>query len=121
MFEAVKILKAANPQKYLPQNDASYPSSQFGLRLKQIAQLIKADVGLEVAFADIGGWDTHVNEVGAPPGPGQPADKLTDFWQLLAAFYYALGDMMADVTVGTMSEFGRAPTENGHRGPGHGH
>ena len=67
MFEAVKILSAANPQQYLPQNGAEYPSSQFGQRLQQIAQLIKADVGLEVAFADVGGWDTHVNQ-GASTG-----------------------------------------------------
>ena len=72
MFEAVKILKSANPQKYLPQNNAAYPNSQFGTRLKQIAQLIKADVGLEVAFADVGGWDTHVNQGGST---GQLAEK----------------------------------------------
>src|SRR3954469_20295659 len=76
MFEAVKVLKSANPQKYLPQNSAVYPNSQFGLRLKQIAQLIKADVGLEVAFADVGGWDTHVNQGGST---GLLAARLDDF------------------------------------------
>ena len=76
MFEAVKMLKAANPQKYAPRNGAEYPRSQFGQRLLQIAQLIKADVGLEVAFADVGGWDTHVNQ-GAVTG--QLATRLDDF------------------------------------------
>ena len=87
----------------------------------QIARLIKADVGLEVAFADIGGWDTHVNEVGAQPALGQLANNLADFGQSLAAFYQDLGDLMADVTVVTMSEFGRTAKENGNRGTDHGH
>jgi uncharacterized protein (DUF1501 family) len=83
--------------------------------------LIKADVGLEVAFADIGGWDTHVNEVGAQPAVGQLANNLSDFAQSLAAFYQDLGDRMADVAVVTMSEFGRTAKENGNRGTDHGH
>ena len=62
MFEAVKLLKSVNPQQYLPLNGAQYPKSQFGQRLMQIAQLIKANVGMEIAFADVGGWDTHVNQ-----------------------------------------------------------
>jgi uncharacterized protein (DUF1501 family) len=74
MFEAVKILRAANPRQYAPRNGAQYPASQFGQRLKQIAQLIKADVGLEVAFADVGGWDTHVNQGGTT---GQLALRTT--------------------------------------------
>lgn len=118
MFEAVKILKAANPQKYLPQNNASYPNSQFGMRLKQIAQLIKADVGLEVAFADVGGWDTHVNQGGST---GQLALRLSDFAQSIAALVADLGDRMADVTIMTMSEFGRTVRQNGNGGTDHGH
>ncbi len=118
MFEAVKILKAANPQKYLPQNSASYPNSQFGMRLKQIAQLIKSDVGLEVAFADVGGWDTHVNQ-GA--STGQLAGRLDDFARSIAALTTDLGDRMADVTIMTMSEFGRTVRQNGNGGTDHGH
>src|SRR5260221_1684509 len=118
MFEAVKILKAANPQKYLPQNDASYPSSQFGLRLKQIAQLIKADVGLEVAFADVGGWDTHVNQ-GA--SVGQLAQRLDDFAKSIAALVADLGDRMFDGTSMTMSEVGRTVRQNGKGGTDHWH
>src|SRR5918999_477372 len=118
MFEAVRILKAANPQKYLPQHRADYPRSPFGQRLRQIAQLIKADVGLEIAFADVGGWDTHVNQ-GA--GNGQLANRLDDFARAVAALVTDLGDRMADVAILTMSEFGRAVAENGNRGTDHGH
>ena len=118
MFEAVKILKAANPQKYLPRNGAAYPNSQLGQRLKQIAQLIKADVGLEVAFADVGGWDTHVNQ-GA--STGQLALRLDDLARSIAALVTDLGDAMADVTIMTMSEFGRTVRQNGNGGTDHGH
>jgi uncharacterized protein (DUF1501 family) len=118
MFEAVKMLKAANPQKYAPRNGAEYPRSQFGLRLLQIAQLIKADVGLEIAFADVGGWDTHVNQGAAT---GQLAGRLDDFSQSIAALVTDLGDRMSDVLILTMSEFGRMARENGNGGTDHGH
>ena len=118
MFEAVKILKAADPQRYLPRNGAEYRKSQFGQRLMQIAQLIKADVGLEVAFADVGGWDTHVNQ-GA--STGQLAARLDDFAKSIAALVTDLGDRMADVTIMTMSEFGRTVRQNGNGGTDHGH
>jgi uncharacterized protein (DUF1501 family) len=118
MFEAVKILRAANPQQYTPRNGASYPNSQFGQRLRQIAQLVKADVGLEVAFADVGGWDTHVNQ-GA--STGQLAFRLDDFARSIAALVTDLGDRMADVTIMTMSEFGRTVRQNGNGGTDHGH
>jgi uncharacterized protein (DUF1501 family) len=118
MFEAVKMLKSANPQRYAPQNGASYPRSQFGQRLLQIAQLIKADVGLEIAFADVGGWDTHVNQGAAT---GQLAVRLDDFAQSIAALVTDLGDRMGDVLILTMSEFGRMARENGNRGTDHGH
>jgi uncharacterized protein (DUF1501 family) len=118
MFEAVKILKAANPQRYLPEHGAAYPASQFGQRLRQIAQLVKADVGLEVAFADVGGWDTHVNQ-GA--STGQLALRLDDFGRSIAALVADLGDRMSDVTIMTMSEFGRTVRQNGNGGTDHGH
>ncbi len=118
MFEAVKMLRAANPRKYLPRNGAEYPRSQFGQRLLQIAQLIKANVGLEVAFADIGGWDTHVNQ-GA--STGQLATRLDDFARSISALVTDLGDRMDDVVIMTMSEFGRMARENGNRGTDHGH
>jgi uncharacterized protein (DUF1501 family) len=118
MFDAVKLLRQANPQKYAPRNGAQYPRSQFGQRLLQIAQLIKADVGLEIAFADIGGWDTHVNQGGAT---GQLAQRLTDFAQSINAIVTDLGERMGDVVILTMSEFGRMARENGNRGTDHGH
>ena len=118
MFEAMKILKSANPQQYVPQNNADYPRSPFGSHLRQIAQLIKADVGLEIAFADVGGWDTHVNQGGST---GQLAQRLDDFSKSIAALTQDLGTRMADVTILTMSEFGRTARQNGNGGTDHGH
>jgi uncharacterized protein (DUF1501 family) len=118
MFDAIKMLRAANPQQYTPKNAAVYPRSPFGQRLLQIAQLIRADVGLEVAFADLGGWDTHANQ-GA--STGTLAQRLTDFSDSIAALVTDLGDKMEDVVILTMSEFGRTAKENGNRGTDHGH
>jgi uncharacterized protein (DUF1501 family) len=120
-FNAVKIMQSVQKQKYVPANGANYPNGGFGKNLQQIAQLIKANVGVEVAFADIGGWDTHVNETGGQPTNGQLANNLAQFGQALAAFYQDLGDRMEDVTLVTMSEFGRTVKENGDRGTDHGH
>jgi uncharacterized protein (DUF1501 family) len=120
-FNAVKMMQAIQKQTYVPANGAAYPNGGFGKNLQQIAQLIKADVGVEVAFADIGGWDTHVNEVGGQPTNGQLANNLAQFGQALAAFHRDLGDRMEDVTLVTMSEFGRTVKENGDRGTDHGH
>ncbi len=120
-FEAVKSIQSIQKKAYVPANRASYPNGKFGQSMRQIARLIKADVGLEVAFADVGGWDTHVNEVGAKPAVGQLANLLTEFGQALAAFHLDLGDRMNDVAVVTMSEFGRTAKENGNRGTDHGH
>lgn len=118
MFEAMRVLKSADPRRYAPENGAQYPKSQFGQRLLQIAQLVKANVGLEIAFADVGGWDTHVNQGGAT---GQLANRLGDFGQAVAAFVADLGDRMEDVLVLTMSEFGRTARQNGSGGTDHGH
>jgi uncharacterized protein (DUF1501 family) len=80
--------------------------------------LIKANVGVQVAFAEVDGWDTHANQGGAK---GQLATRLGGFAQALAALHRDLGDRMADVVVVTMSEFGRAVHQNGNRGTDHGH
>jgi len=120
-FNAVKMMQSIQKQTYVPANGAAYPNGGFGKNLQQIAQLIKANVGVEVAFADIGGWDTHVNEVGGQPTNGQLANNLAQFGQALAAFHQDLGDRMEDVTLVTMSEFGRTVKENGDRGTDHGH
>jgi len=117
-FEAVRMLKSANASRLSPANNAEYPRSRLGESLRQIAQLIRADVGLEIAFTDADGWDTHVGQ-GAEQG--QLANRLRDFAASLAAFSQDLGDRMADVVVLTMSEFGRTVAENGNRGTDHGH
>jgi uncharacterized protein (DUF1501 family) len=117
-FEAVNFLKQANPAQYRPENGAVYPNSQLGRSLRQIAQLIKAGIGLEVAFAEAGGWDTHINQ-GGPRG--LLANLLRDFAASIAAFGTDLGSRMDDVVVLTMSEFGRTARENGSRGTDHGH
>jgi uncharacterized protein (DUF1501 family) len=120
-FDAIKLMQSIQKQPYAPANGAQYPKGRLGQSLLQIARLIKSDVGLEVAFTDVGGWDTHVNETGAQPHVGQLANLLHDFGDSLAAFSRDLGDRMADVTVVTMSEFGRTVKENGDRGTDHGH
>ncbi len=117
-FEAVRMLKSLDPQRYQPAAGVEYPPGPLGRSLKQIAQLIKADLGVEIAFADVGGWDTHVNQ-GA--SEGQLAARLTEFGRALAAFSRDLGERMADVLVLTMSEFGRTVAENGNVGTDHGH
>jgi uncharacterized protein (DUF1501 family) len=117
-FDALRMLRNADPSRYRPANGAQYPRSGFGEALRQIAQLVKADVGLEIAFAETGNWDHHVNEGAAV---GQLAIRLDDFARGLAAFTTDLGERMADVLVLTMSEFGRAVAENGNRGTDHGH
>jgi uncharacterized protein (DUF1501 family) len=120
-FEAVNFLKSANPAQYKPENGAVYPNTDFGRSMQQIAQLIKANVGLEIAFTDTGNgirWDTHTNEGGAR---GQLAGFLTQFSNTIASFAQDLGKRMDDVLVLTMSEFGRTARENGGRGTDHGH
>lgn len=117
-FEAVNFLKKANPAQYKAANGAQYPNSPLGRSLLQIAQLIKAGVGLEVAFAEVGGWDTHSNEGSSR---GQLANLLRDFGQSIAALATDLGKQMDDVVILTMSEFGRTARENGTRGTDHGH
>ena len=117
-FDAVRMLKSADPGKYKAAPGANYPRGRFGDSLQQLAQLIKANLGVQVAFADIGGWDHHVNE-GAVEG--QIANVLTDFSESVAAFWTDLGDLAEDTVVVTMSEFGRTARENGNRGTDHGH
>jgi uncharacterized protein (DUF1501 family) len=117
-FNAIRMLKATDPSKYQPANGAEYPRSPFGQALKQIAQLTKSNVGLEIGFADIGGWDTHVRQGAAQ---GQLATRLDDFARAIAALVADLGDRLEDTVVLTMSEFGRAVNENGNGGTDHGH
>lgn len=117
-FEAIRMLKEANPQAQGTEHGAEYPRGRLGDSLRQIAQLIKAGLGLEIAFADMGGWDTHVNQ---GSDQGQLALRLAELGQALAAFATDLGERMRDVCVLTMSEFGRTVRENGTGGTDHGH
>jgi uncharacterized protein (DUF1501 family) len=117
-FEAVRALKQSGAGRLTPANGADYPRGRFGDALRQVAQLIRADVGLEVGFVDSEGWDTHVSQ-GAEQG--QLANRLRELGAALAAFARDLGDRMNDVVVLTMSEFGRTVAENGNRGTDHGH
>jgi len=116
LFDAMAKLRAIESK--LPPSTGSYPMGRLGNGLKQVARLIKADVGLEVAFTEIEGWDTHVAEGGAT---GQLANRLKELAEALAAFHQDLGDHLEDVVVVTMSEFGRTARENGNRGTDHGH
>jgi len=84
----------------------------------QIAQIIKADVGLEVAFADLSGWDTHANQGSVA---GQLSNRLREFGDAIAALYRDLGDRMQNVVIVTMTEFGRSIKQNGSGGTDHGH
>ncbi len=118
MFEAVSTLRKIGLDNYQPASGAAYPGGPLGRSLQQIAQLIKSDVGLEVAFAEVGGWDHHVNEGGVQ---GQLAGRLKEFGDALAAFHRDMGERMADICVLTMTEFGRTARENGNRGTDHGH
>jgi uncharacterized protein (DUF1501 family) len=115
-FDAVKMLRAANPAQYKP--NAEYPNSEFGNNMKQIAQLLKANLGVEAAFTDVTGWDTHQNQGGVN---GQLANRLGDFSSAIAAFWRDMGDDAENVTLVTMSEFGRTAQENGTGGTDHGH
>ena len=117
-FEAVQFLKKSDPSRYAPAAGVEYPRGRYGDSLKQVAQLIKAEVGVEVAFTEIGGWDTHAAEGGVQ---GQLAQRLRELGQALSAFQRDLGDRMQDVALVTMTEFGRTVHENGNRGTDHGH
>ncbi|HKF24907.1 MAG TPA: DUF1501 domain-containing protein [Candidatus Acidoferrum sp.] len=117
-FEAIDMLRKADPSKYKPENGANYGQSRLGQSLQQIGQLLKADIGSEVMFVDSGGWDNHVNEGGAQ---GQLSNLLRDLGQGMAAFRQDLGDRMENIVFVTMSEFGRTAKENGNRGTDHGH
>jgi uncharacterized protein (DUF1501 family) len=117
-FEAVKMLKSADPAHYQPAAGVNYPNTAFGNSMKQIAQLLKANLGVEAAFSDIGGWDTHQNQGGAN---GQLANRLKEFSETIAAFWKDMGNDQEHITLVTMSEFGRTARQNGTGGTDHGH
>jgi uncharacterized protein (DUF1501 family) len=117
-FAAMRTLQQAAGAPYTPRTGIDYPNSAFGKALQEIARLAKADVGLEVAFTELGNWDHHVNEGSIT---GQIATRLDEFARGLTALAMDLGDRLADTVIVTMSEFGRAVAENGNGGTDHGH
>jgi len=117
-FEAIKMLRATDPAHYAPDASAGYPDSPFAKNMKQIAQLLKANLGVEAAFTDIGGWDTHQNQGSTD---GQLANRLRDFSDSIAAFWRDMGTGAENITLVTMSEFGRTAHQNGTGGTDHGH
>jgi uncharacterized protein (DUF1501 family) len=116
LFAAMAELRKVESK--IPPSAERYPAGRFGASLAQIVRLIKADVGVEIAFTEIQGWDTHANQGGAK---GQMANRLKDLAEGLATFYRDLGDRVEDVVLITLSEFGRTARENGNRGTDHGH
>jgi uncharacterized protein (DUF1501 family) len=116
-FDAIKMLQKTNVKGYAPANNARYPFSPLGNALKQIAQLIKMEVGLEVAFAESGGWDTHLNQ---GTENGTFARNAKDFSESITALWTDLGQLQDDVTIMTMTEFGRTVRQNGTGGTDHG-
>jgi uncharacterized protein (DUF1501 family) len=117
-FSAAQTLQQVGNEAYLPDNGARYPAGPFGRHMQEVAQMIKANLGMEVAFVDVGDWDHHVQEGGIT---GRLAGRLKEYGDSLAAFHQDMGDRMADIVVLTMSEFGRTARENGNRGTDHGH
>jgi uncharacterized protein (DUF1501 family) len=117
-FEAIRMLRATDPGHYTPSPDANYPTSGFAKNMQQIAQLLKANLGVEAAFTDITGWDTHQNQGSVD---GQLSNRLRDFSDSIAAFWRDMGHDSENITLVTMSEFGRTAHQNGTGGTDHGH
>lgn len=117
-FEAIKMLRATDPAHYMPSPDANYPESPFAKNMKQIAQLLKANLGVETAFTDVTGWDTHQNQGSTE---GQLSNRLRDFSDSIAAFWRDMGPEAENITLVSMSEFGRTARQNGTGGTDHGH
>lgn len=113
-LDAVDYFAVANPAQYAVQNAAIYPTTSFGTQLKEVAQIIKSGVGVQMACVDIGGWDHHSGIVAALP------PLLDELARGLLAFNTDLGNAMNRVTVVTMTEFGRRVKENASGGTDHG-
>jgi uncharacterized protein (DUF1501 family) len=118
-FAAMKMIQSINQANSAPFNqplNQQYAQGgELGRGLQLAARLIKADAGVEAAFAEVNGWDTHGSE------PQQLSNVLRQFGTAIAAFHQDLGDRMEDVVLITMSEFGRTAQENGDNGTDHGH
>lgn len=116
-INTIALLQSVNFNGYVTANGAVYPNSSFGRALKSVATLIKANVGIEAAQVDIGGWDTHAAQGGVQ---GAMSTLTTDFASCLAAFHADVIATNARVTLVVVSEFGRNARENGSQGTDHG-
>ncbi len=116
LFRSMAILKEIGTR--IPASREAYPRGGFGRSMGEIARLVKSGVGVEIAFTELGGWDTHANQGGSS---GRMARNLQKLAEGIVAFYRDLGDRMEDVILLTLSEFGRTVKENGNRGTDHGH
>jgi uncharacterized protein (DUF1501 family) len=116
-FDAIDMLQKNDIRNYKPANNAQYPNSSLGNSLKQIAQLIKMNVGLEIAFTESTGWDTHYNQ---GTDTGIFARNANDLSNSIVAFWTDIEAYQDEVNVMTMTEFGRTVKQNGTGGTDHG-
>jgi uncharacterized protein (DUF1501 family) len=116
--ETLKLMDTLASISNPPIPNSLYPPTDFGCGLQQIALLIKAEVGLEVAAIDLGGWDTHFAQGGSE---GLMANLMKELAEGLAAFHAETADWANRLTVVVLSEFGRRVAENGSLGTDHGH
>lgn len=116
-LDAARILSAAELERYRPAAGVNYPNSTLGRGLRQIAQLIKANVGLRIAFAESPDWDTHTRQGGTF---GRFTRQAADLASSMTAFWKDLGTAQDRVTLMTMTEFGRTIHQNGSGGTDHG-
>jgi uncharacterized protein (DUF1501 family) len=114
------VIREIRNQPYLPANGAVYPNTAFGLSMMEIAQLIRAGIGLEVATTTVGGWDNHSDQGGGQTS-GRQFRSHDNFARSIAAFHLDLGEMMKDVVLLSQTEFGRTAAENGSGGTDHGY
>lgn len=119
LFSNLSVANSIDTANYTPANGAVYPGGSYGRRLRETAQLIKEGVDLELVTVDIGGWDTHSAQGGSDPN-GRQARRFSEFASGISALYTDLGNLMDNVAILTMTEFGRTARENGSAGTDHG-
>ncbi|MFK5984859.1 MAG: DUF1501 domain-containing protein [Pseudomonadota bacterium] len=117
MLAKLQNIMDISSNQYTPENNVTYPGNSYGNQLQQVAQLIKSNVGLELATVSLGGWDTHTNQGGVT---GTQANRLNNFSSGIHALYHDLGQNMDDVVILTMTEFGRTAKQNASAGTDHG-
>lgn len=119
MFQNFAALSNIDTANYVPANGAAYPDTKYGRRLRDTAQLIKANIGVEIVTLNIGGFDTHADQGGAEP-VGAHSTRIKEFSDGVAALYSDLGSLMDNVVILSMTEFGRTAKVNGSNGTDHG-